>query len=52
MQKKEMRTLANTIRKDKLEMDQRPKYKIRKYKTLRGRHRQNTQQHKSKQDPL
>ena len=32
-------------------MDLRPKCKTRNYKTLRGKHRQNTQ-HKSKQDPL
>ena len=47
-----VRTLPNTIHKDKLKMDQWPKCKIRKYKTLRGKHRQNTQWHKSKQAPL
>ena len=33
-------TFPNTIHKDKLKMDQRPKYKTRNYKTLRGKHRQ------------
>ena len=36
-----MRTLPNTVHKDKLEMDQRPKCKTRNYETLRGKHRQN-----------
>ena len=40
--KNEIRTLPNTIHKDKLKMDERPKYKTRNYKTLRGKHRQNT----------
>ena len=52
MQKKQMRTLPNTTHKDKLKMDSKPKCKTRNYKTLRGKHRQNTQGHKSKQDPL
>ena len=33
-------------------MDERPKCKTRNYKTLRGKHRQNTLRHKSQQDPL
>ena len=45
------RTLPNTIYKGKLKIDERPKCKTRNYKTLRGKHKQNTQQHKSKQDP-
>ena len=32
-------TFPNTIHKDKLKMDQRPKFKTRNYKTLRGKHR-------------
>ena len=47
-----MRTLPNTIHKDKLKMDLRLKCKTRNYKTPRVKHMQNTQQHKSKQDPL
>ena len=39
----EIRTLPNTIHKDKLKMDQRPKCKTRNDKTVRGKHRQNTQ---------
>ena len=35
-------SLTNTIHKNKLKMDQRPKCKARYYKTLRGKHRQNT----------
>ena len=42
MQKNEIRTLPNTIHKDKLKMDWRSKCKTGKYKTLRGKHRQNT----------
>ena len=46
MQKNEIRTLPNTVHKDKLKMDfnlkVRSKRKTRIYKTLRGRHRQNT----------
>ena len=34
---------ANTIHNDNLEMDYRPKCKTTNYKTLRGKHRQNTQ---------
>ena len=34
-----IRTLPNTIHKDKLKMDYRPKCKTRNYKTLRGKHR-------------
>ena len=37
-----IRTFFNTIHKNKLKMDQRPKCKTRHYKTLRRRHRQNT----------
>ena len=47
MEKNEIRTLPNSIHKNKLNMDQRPKYKARRYKTLRGKHRQNTLGHKS-----
>ena len=32
----------NTIHKNRLKMDQRPKCKTRNYKTLRGKHRQST----------
>ena len=42
MCKNEIRTLLNTIHKDKLKMDERTKCKTGKYKTLRGKHRQNT----------
>ena len=42
MVKNDIRTLPNTIHKDKLKMDSRPKCKTRKYKTLRGKHRQNS----------
>ena len=44
--------ISNTIHKNKLKMDSRSKYKIRNYKTLRGKHKQNTLWHKSQQDPL
>jgi len=37
MEKKEIRTLPNTIHKHKLKMDQRPGYKTRHYKTPRGK---------------
>ena len=40
--KNEIRTLPNTVQKKKLKMDQRLKCKARHYKTLRGKHRQNT----------
>ena len=40
--KEEIRTLPNTILKDKLKMDERAKCKTRNYKTLRRKHRQNT----------
>ena len=36
MQKNEIRTLPNTIHKNKLKMDSRPKCKTGHYKTLRG----------------
>ena len=34
--KEDIRTLLNTIQKDKLKMDERPKFKTRNSKTLRG----------------
>ena len=40
--KEGIRTLPNTTHKDKLKMDQRPKCKTKNYKTVRGKHRQNT----------
>ena len=40
--KNEIRTLSNTIQKNKLKMDQGPKHKARYYKTSRGKPRQNT----------
>ena len=43
MQKNEIRTLPNAIHKDKLKMDYKTKCKIRNYKTLRGKYRQNFQ---------
>ena len=52
MKKNEIRPLPNAIHKDKLETDWRPKCETRNYKTLRGKHRQNTRWHKSKQDLL
>ena len=39
LEKNEIKTLPNTIHKDKLKMDYRPKCKTRNYKTLRGKHR-------------
>ena len=45
--KNEIRTFSNTIHKNKLQVDQRPKCKAGHYKTLRGKHRQNTFAHKS-----
>ena len=48
---KRMKLEHYAIHKDKFKMDKRPKCKTRNYKTLRGKHRQNTR-HKSKQDPL
>jgi len=39
MEKNEIRTLPNTIYKNILKMDERPRYKTRHYKTLRGNHR-------------
>ena len=41
MQNNEIRTLPNTIHKNKLQMDERPRYKARHSKTLRGKHRPN-----------
>ena len=35
-------TLSNTIHKNKFEMDERPKCKAGHYKSLRGKHKQNT----------
>ena len=46
----EVRTVPNNKHKNKLKMDLRPKCKARHYKTLRGKHRQNTLGHKSQQD--
>ena len=43
MEKNDIRTLPNMIHKDKLKMDKRSKCKATNYKTLRGKHRQNTQ---------
>ena len=40
--KNKIRTLPNTIHKDKLKMDYRPKCKTRNYKTFRRKHRENT----------
>ena len=42
MQKNEIRALPNTIHKNKLKMDLRPKYKTGHYKTRRGKRRKNT----------
>ena len=36
MLKNEVRTFSNTIHKNKLKMDERPNYKPRYHKTLRG----------------
>ena len=33
-----MKTLSNTIHKNKLKMDQRLKCKVKNYKALRGKH--------------
>ena len=41
--KNEIRTLPNTIHEHKLKMNSRPKWKTRNFRTLRGKHRQNTQ---------
>ena len=40
MQKNELITVPNTIHKNKLKMDSRPRYKTRHYKTPRGKPRQ------------
>lgn len=45
LSKNEIRTLTNTIQKNKLNMEQRLKFKARHYKTLRGNHRQSTLWH-------
>ena len=45
----QVNSLPNTIQKNKLKMDQRPKCKTGHYKTLRGKHRKNTLGHKSQQ---
>ena len=42
MKKNEIRTFSNTIHKNKLKMDQRPRCKARHSRTLRGKHGQNT----------
>ena len=47
-----IRTVSNTMDKNKLKMDWRSKCKTRNYKIPRGKHRQNTLRHKSQQDPL
>ena len=39
MEKNEMRTLPTTIHKNKLNMDERPRYKTRHSKTPRGKHK-------------
>ena len=39
MYKNEIRTFSNTIHKNKLKMDQRPKREAGHYKTLRGKDR-------------
>ena len=39
---REIRILPNTIHKNKLNVDWRPKCKTRHYKTRRGKHRKNT----------
>ena len=38
--KNKIRTLSNTVHKNQLEMDHRPKGKARHYNTCRGKHRQ------------
>ena len=48
--KKKVRSFFNSIYKNKLKMDLRPKCKIAYYKTSRGKHRQNTLWHKSQQN--
>ena len=50
-EKNEIRTLPNTIHKDKLKMDLRPKYKTRNYKILRGRTLNDINQSKILYDP-
>ena len=50
MQKNEVRTLPNTIHKNKLKMYYRPKCKTGHHKNLRGKHRKNTLLHKSQKD--
>uniref|UniRef100_A0A8D0Z3F3 Uncharacterized protein n=1 Tax=Sus scrofa TaxID=9823 RepID=A0A8D0Z3F3_PIG len=52
MEKNEMRTLPNTIHKNQLQMDERPRQKTRHHKTLRGKHRPNTLRHKQQQHLL
>ena len=42
MWRNEIRSFFNTIHKNKLKMDQRPKCKAGHYKTLRGKHRQHS----------
>ena len=49
MEKNEIRTLSNTIHKNKLKMDQKLKCKPRHYKILRGKPRKNTLWHKLQQ---
>ena len=46
-QKNEIRTFSNIIYRNKLKVrEERPKCKTRYYKTLRGKHKQNTRWHK------
>ena len=42
LKKNEIRTFSNTIHKNKLKVDERPKCKAIHYKSLRGKHRKNT----------
>jgi len=42
MESNEIKTLSNTINKNKLKMNCRPKFKTRNHKTLGGKHRQDT----------
>ena len=48
----EITTLPNTIHKNKLKMNSRPRYKTRHYKTLRGKHKPNTLWQKQQQHLL
>ena len=48
MKKNEIRTLPNTIHKDKLKIDQTPKCKTINYKTLRGKQAEHSDINQSK----